>query len=92
MNTAVELMDTCMSQIKELRSEEAFVTMENTAKEMATLFMGHESFRLRIELPDASSPTNLPDFRNLSSFSLTICLEVPQSKLNYAVIPGDVFV
>lgn len=35
VNTAVDLIDTTMTQIRELRTEEDFDTMESTAKKMA---------------------------------------------------------
>ena len=40
VNTAVQLIDACMLQITELRSLEAFVAMENMARDLATLCKG----------------------------------------------------
>ena len=37
VNTAVQLIDACMLQITELRSQEAFLATENMASDLATL-------------------------------------------------------
>ena len=70
VNTAVQLIDACMLQITELRSLEAFVAMENMARDLATLCKGATDYlqdRVRtnfIFYPDEDEDEIIEDSRD----------------------------
>ena len=70
VNTAVQLIDACMLQITELRSLEAFVAMENMARELATLCKGTTDYlqdRVRKKKKTWSAQcSESPIFQNLN--------------------------